>query len=122
MHGMEDLPGLTPETPFEQALEIMISSNLGAILILEADGKLVGLLTDGDIKRIFKQAEHDHDIPVRDVMTRKPRVVEADRLAEEALRLMEEGTRQITVLLVVDQAGHAEGLIRLHDILRAKIG
>jgi arabinose-5-phosphate isomerase len=120
MVGIDECPALAPETPFHEALKAMISSNLGAILVVEG-GKLVGLLTDGDIKRLFERLEGHDETPVEDVMTREPRTIGPGVMAERGLRVMEDGPRQVTVLPVVEDDGTAVGLIRLHDILRAKI-
>lgn len=112
-------------TPLSQVLEEMISNNLGAILVLDEDQLLVGILTDGDLKRLFRdvaEAGRGLGTAVEDVMTSTPTVCGPDDMAERALRVME--TRaggQITCLPVVDEDGRALGLIRLHDIVQAKI-
>lgn len=116
-----DVPALSPQTPFREALEAMITSNLGAILVVDAGGRLAGLLSDGDIKRVYGRLGGDAAATVAEVMTREPLVVGPEVMAERALRLMEDRPRQITVLPVVDEDRKAVGLIRLHDILRAKI-
>lgn len=121
MVGIDECPALAPETTFREALKAMISSNLGAILIVDDAGKLTGLLTDGDIKRLFERLEGKDETPVAEVMTREPLTIGPAVMAERALRVMEDGPRQVTVLPVVAEDGAAVGLVRLHDILRAKI-
>jgi arabinose-5-phosphate isomerase len=116
------LPVLTPETAMRSALHLLIESNLGAVLCAGGDGRLAGILTDGDLKRLLENRTDFFDLPIEQAMTRAPRTIGPDELAETALRRMEENPRrQITVLPVVDAEGRVQGLIRMHDILKAKI-
>lgn len=116
------LPVLQPGTAMRAALHLLIESNLGAVLCADGDGRLAGILTDGDLKRLLENRTDFFDVPIEQAMTRSPRTIAPDELAETALRRMEENPRrQITVLPVVDAAGHVHGLIRMHDILKAKI-
>jgi arabinose-5-phosphate isomerase len=122
MHPLPgEVPAISPATPFREALEAMITSNMGAILVVDEQGALAGLLTDGDIKRVYQRLGGDQETTVAQVMTRSPTVVGPEVMAERALRIMEDRPRQITVLPVVGEDRRALGLIRLHDILRAKI-
>jgi arabinose-5-phosphate isomerase len=87
--------------------------------VVDAGQRLVGLFTDGDLRRAL-----DSDLDVRsarivDVMTRTPRTIGADQLAVEAARIME--TQQINGLIVVDGEGRAVGALNIHDLLRARV-
>lgn len=122
MLPLAEIETADPTTPTKDVIRAMISSNLGAILVLEEDGKLAGLVTDGDLKRIFDREPEAHAHPIREFMTAKPTVGEPSWMAEKALQIMEDRPHgQISVLPVVDSEGLALGLIRLHDIIRAKI-
>lgn len=119
----EDLPCVVPGTGLREVIHVMVSTNLGAVLVAAPDGSLEGILTDGDIKRILERHEDVFSIIIDEVMTREPITVAPDLLAEEALRLMErDPKRRITVLPVVAEDGTVQGLLRLHDVLAAKIG
>ncbi|HAK95749.1 MAG TPA: hypothetical protein DCM87_12325 [Planctomycetes bacterium] len=91
---------------------------LGVTLIAGADGRLAGILTDGDLRRILAR-ERDLagilDRPLADFMTRRPITIERDTPASEALRIME--VRGITSLAIMDEQGRPEGIVHLHDIL-----
>jgi arabinose-5-phosphate isomerase len=94
---------------------------LGAVCVVEQDGRLAGIITDGDLRRAIEQTNHESlaDLACDDFMTRKPVVVTPDLMAFDALRLMEDRPQQISVLPVVDQDRKCVGLIRLHDIVRS---
>jgi arabinose-5-phosphate isomerase len=117
----EDIPVIGQTEPLRRALEVMsTASNLGVVLAVDEDGKLAGILTDGDIRRILLRADDKNDLlasPVEQWMTRRPKTIDADVSAMEALAVMERGTSQITSLAIVGAHGRPEGLILLHDIL-----
>ncbi len=116
------LPTASRETPMRDVLHLMVSTNLGAVMCVETDGGLAGILTDGDLKRLIEARQDFFDLPLEEGMTVGPKTIGADALAETALRKMEENPRQqITVLPVVGDKGEVLGLIRMHDILKAKI-
>jgi arabinose-5-phosphate isomerase len=98
----------------------MSRKKLGMTAILDETGRLVGIFTDGDLRRTVQEARGEIlDRPVADFMTRAPRTIDRDRLAVQALTLMEE--RKITSLVVADAEGRPEGVIHIHDILRSKV-
>lgn len=92
----------------------------GCLLIVDAENHLKGIFTDGDLRRsLEKHGKNALDMPLKDVMTLTPRLVEADVLAHDAMRLMEaDHKRPITVMPVVRE-GKIVGLVRLHDLLQA---
>ncbi len=126
MRSGELLPRIETSAPLTAALtEMTKRDNLGVTLVIDGSGCLAGIITDGDIRRIFLSppAAGGTDIlsrPVENFMTRNPKVIEGDVSASEALRIME--VRGITSLAVVDSLGRPEGILHLHDILgRGKI-
>jgi arabinose-5-phosphate isomerase len=101
----------------------MISSNLGLAIAIDVEGRLEGILSDGDIKRILELHSEDFFSRTMDsVMIKRPITVQPEVLAEVALRRMETETRSgITGTPVVDEAGRVVGIIHMHDILKEKI-
>ncbi len=119
MHEGERLPVVRESDPLREALLEMTAKGLGMTAILDANDSLVGVFTDGDLRRCF-DARHDlHDARVGDVMTRGGVRIQADRLAAEALKLMQD--RQINALLVVDGEDRLVGALNMHDLLRAGV-
>jgi arabinose-5-phosphate isomerase len=119
MHTGEALPVVSEHATMKEAIEEMSGKGLGMTTAVDAAGRLVGVLTDGDLRR--QQLAHGAALLERRVgecMTRDAKVIEADELAVKALALME---GRITSLVIVDAAGRPAGVIHLHDILRAKI-
>jgi arabinose-5-phosphate isomerase len=99
----------------------MMRKKLGLTLVADANGKVLGILTDGDLRRLLA-ARDSLDLSavrVREVMTPGPRSIRADALVAEAVREMEGNPKgAITALVVLDPAGRAEGIVHLHDCLR----
>jgi len=119
MHGGDDLPRVREDASLSAALMEMSRKRLGMTAVVDAGDRLVGLFTDGDLRRAL-----DTDLDVRtagiaEVMTRNPRTIGADQLAVEAARLLEK--HQINGLIVVDGDGRAVGALNIHDLLRAKV-
>ncbi len=119
MHGGADLPSVREDASLSEALVEMSRKRLGMTAVVDAHGRLVGLFTDGDLRRAL-----DTDLDVRtagiaQVMTRAPRTIGADQLAVEAARMLEQ--YQINGLIVVDGEGRAVGALNIHDLLRAKV-
>jgi arabinose-5-phosphate isomerase len=115
MHQGGELPLVPPETPMPQALLVMTEKRFGCVGVQGADGKLAGLITDGDLRR-HMDGLMGHT--AGEVMTPNPQTVAPDALAAEALNLMED--KRITVLFVLDQ-GRPAGILHIHDILRAGV-
>ena len=121
MRGGEDLPVVTPDKTVKEALFTITAKGLGAVLVVEslAGMQLVGLLTDGDIRRSLENGHEFLDKPVGELMTRHPRTIAKDKLAGHALNIMEKNQpRPITLLPVVDSQFRAIGIIHLTDLLR----
>jgi arabinose-5-phosphate isomerase len=118
MHQGEELPMVGRQASLREAIMTMSSHRLG-ITGVQEDGHLAGCLTDGDLRRILESGHVDLDVPVAEVMHTKPRVIAGDRLASEAVRMMEE--YKITVLFVVDKADKVIGAVHMHDLLHAGV-
>lgn len=117
MHGGDAMPRVRPETPMRAVIQEMTAKNLGMTTVVQED-LLVGVITDGDLRRLLERVPQPLDLPAHEVMSRHPRTCPPDLLAARAIDLMEGPPRRITSLIVVDDAGHALGVLRLHDILQ----
>ena len=118
----DKLPLVRPEYTLKTVIHEMISSNLGLAIAVTPEGKMAGILSDGDIKRLLEMKGDFFSHTMEDVMTRDPISTTEDALAESALRAMEYNKRRpITVMPVLDAGEKVVGLLRMHDILQAKI-
>jgi len=119
MHAGEALPSVTEDTSLSAGLLEMSRKGLGMTAVTAADGKLAGVFTDGDLRRALDRQIDIHRATMAEVMTRRPRTVEVDALAAEALKLMED--HRITGLLAVDADGRLVGALNVQDLLRAGV-
>jgi arabinose-5-phosphate isomerase len=115
MHGADELPLVNPSAPMSMALLQMSEKRFGCVGVAGADGKLQGLITDGDLRR-HMDGLMDHS--AGEVMTRDPLTVPPGLLASEALKRMNDS--RVTVLFVVDDAKPV-GIVHVHDLLRAGV-
>lgn len=107
-----------PDVLVEEVLQLATHKRHGAVLVVD-DQKLVGIITDGDIRRSLSHRERFFKFQAKEIMTRTPVVARPEMMATEALRLMEDRPSQISVLPVVDATNSAVGLLRLHDLVQA---
>lgn len=114
MHKAPRLPLVAPATPMAEALVTMTQKSFGCLGIVDDDGKLIGILTDGDLRR--HMSRDLIDLAIVDVMTRTPHTIAPDTLASEALEHL--NSANITSLFVVDEDGRPVGLVHVHDLLR----
>lgn len=119
MHHGEDLPMVSKDVSVVDALMEMSDKKLGMTAVLDADKCLVGIFTDGDLRRAIDQGINIYKASVSELMTSGGKVVMPDDLAVEALRLME--TYKINALLVVDKHNKLVGALNMHDLLRAGV-
>ena len=119
MHSGERLPVVREQDRLREALMEMTDKGLGMTAVLDADGELSGIFTDGDLRRCF-DARHDlNQARVADVMTTGGIRIGQDQLAAEALKLMDE--KKINAVLVTDEQGRLVGALNMHDLLRAGV-
>lgn len=116
MHAGTEVPLVRHDTVMSEALIVIASRRYGCCGVTDADGRLVGIVTDGDLRRHMGPALLD--TPVRDVMTADPIIVEPDLLASSALGLM--NRKRITALFVTSD-GRPVGILHIHDLLRAGV-
>ena len=120
MHTGEEVPRVSGDASLGDALLEMSRKRLGVTAVVDDDGVLLGLYTDGDLRRTLGDRSVDvHATPIADVMTRNPVTIDSDALAVEAARLME--TRKINALLVLDAGRRVVGALNVHDLLRARV-
>ncbi len=120
MHRGSDIPVVPPRARLRQVVEEMSAKKLGMTCVAGRDGRLAGIITDGDLRRLLRaQGRRALDRTAADCMTVNPVTIGRDHLAAEALSLMEE--RRITSLVVMDGGGRIEGIIHLHDLWRTQM-
>ncbi|UCE79051.1 MAG: KpsF/GutQ family sugar-phosphate isomerase [Nitrospiraceae bacterium] len=120
MHTGQDLPLISMSTSLAEALIEISSKRLGMTIVTDNEKKILGIITDGDIRRgVEKWGKSFFDMDIQDVMSRNPKLISRDELATKALSVMEQ--HSITSLLIPDDKKRALGVIHLHDILRKGI-
>jgi arabinose-5-phosphate isomerase len=117
MHGVEELPLVAADATLERAVVEMTSRRFGVTGVVDTDGRLAGVLTDGDLRRAFQRGVALSG-PVAAAMTRTPRTAAPETLAADLLAMMNE--KRITSLFVVSE-GRPVGILHLHDLLRAGV-
>ena len=119
MHTGKDIPLVTEESMLREALIEMTSKGLGMTGVTDKQGRLSGILTDGDLRRILNRGVDVHTAKVSDVMTQNPKTTHADRLAAETVELMR--SLKINGFFVVDNDKRVVGALNMHDLLRAGV-
>ncbi len=116
MHSGDALPRVSPEHSLREAVEELARKALGAVCIADESGNLLGIITEGDVRRLYLQGR-DSMSPVREAMSTDPmHIAEEDPLGK-ALDRMEKGERKVYVLPVLNREGQLSGLLRMHDIV-----
>ena len=119
MHKESEVPRVQPDTPLSRALLEMTAKGFGMTTVVDSDNRLLGVFTDGDLRRSVDSGVDLSTAIMREVMSGNPKTVSFNMLAAEALRIMED--RKITALIVADKDGHPAGVVHMHDILRAGV-
>jgi arabinose-5-phosphate isomerase len=120
MHTGEGIPRVAPDASLTAALMEMTRKHLGMTAVVDAERRLLGVFTDGDLRRALDDEDVDlRGATVAELMTRGPKTIGADKLAIEAAQMMEK--HQIHALLVVDEAQRVVGALNIHDLLRARV-
>ena len=119
MHKGNENPLVSADTTVQEALFVITDKGLGAVSVVDAEGKMLGVLTDGDIRRGLSKGVDFLQRSVADLMTKAPKYITADKLAAQALHLMESNQpKPITVLPVVDENMVVIGLLHMTDLVR----
>jgi arabinose-5-phosphate isomerase len=122
MHQNESVAWVKPETPLRQVIIAMSQRPLGAACVVDENLMLLGIITDGDLRRTLLTHEDIRRLQASDCMTRQPTTITPEASLKEATRLMEDRPSQISVLPVVDSLSQrCLGLIRIHDIYQPEL-
>ena len=119
MRTGEAVPAVTPDVSFGELMREMSAKGLGASAVVDAQRHVLGIFTDGDLRRLIETGADLRHLTAEQVMHAKPRTVRADALAAEAADVMEQ--HRITSLLVVDEQGALCGAVNTNDLMRAKV-
>ena len=115
----ESIPLIGAEATFKEALKEMNRAKLGVVGVVDADGRLSGIVSDGDVRRFVSSDAFATDASVAAAMTRDPKTIEAQQSLQVALALMEK--HKITVLFALDAERRPVGVIHLHSIVEEKV-
>jgi len=119
MHTADAIPVVAESTPLREIVQEMTRQRLGMTTVVDEAGRLVGVITDGDLRRLLLQDADVTALTAGRLASRHPKLIAADDLAAKALEVME--AFAITSLVVVDGDQRPQGIIHMHDVLRAKI-
>lgn len=119
LHRKEEMPVVQLGTAIAQALIEITQKKLGMTCIVDSTGQLAGIFTDGDIRRVLNKNLDIHTTLIDQVMSSHPKTIASDLLAAEALQIMQ--SYKITSLIVVDERHFPQGVLHLHDLLRAGV-
>ena len=119
MRSGDAVPQVLPESSFTELMREMSAKGLGASAVVDADQRVLGIFTDGDLRRLVEKGADLRHLTAADVMHAEPRTLSADALAVEAVALMEQ--YRINSVLVVDKAGVLCGALNTNDLMRAKV-
>jgi arabinose-5-phosphate isomerase len=119
MHQGERLPVVKVDAKIKDALVEMSLKGLGMTAVVDNENNLIGLFTDGDLRRILDEKIDIHHDAIRSVMTKTPYVAEQEMLAAEALKIMED--KKINGLIIVDESNHPIGAMNMHDLLKSGV-
>lgn len=119
MHQDQEVPKVTPESPLQNALLEMTKKGFGMTTIVDEKGMLLGVFTDGDLRRVIDSKINLSSALIKDVMSPNPKTINQDILAAETLNIMQQNS--ITAVIVEDEKKHPVGVVHMHDILRAGV-
>lgn len=119
MRSGDALPRVHAELPFTEMMRTMSDKGLGAVVLVDADERVQGIFTDGDLRRLIEKGQDLRALSAGQVASKHPRTVSVDALAVDAADLME--SARITVVLAVDAEGRLQGVVHINDLMRAKV-
>lgn len=112
----DNKPQVSIEDGIRKVIVEMSAGRLGAVAVLDTDGQLMGIVTDGDLRRMLEKYKDVDGLKAKDIMSVSPKIISEEELAYHAFQLMEKNS--ITQLVIVDSQGIYQGMVHLHDILR----
>ncbi len=118
-HSGEEIPLVHADATMKEMILQMTGKRLGCVVMTDTQGKVAGIFTDGDLRRLAEREDNFFKLRAVDVMIKTPKTVQADAVLDSALALMEKFS--ITQLPTVDESGKLAGILHLHDILRSKL-
>jgi arabinose-5-phosphate isomerase len=119
MHEDQEVPRVEPETALHNALLEMTEKGFGMTTVVNQKGRLLGVFTDGDLRRVIDAKIDFSTALVKDVMSSNPKTINQDVLAAEALNIMEQSC--ITAVIIENEQKQPVGVVHMHDILRAGV-
>jgi arabinose-5-phosphate isomerase len=119
MHTGDEIPMVSEETDMKQVILEMTSKRMGTTTVVNQKGQLVGIFTDGDLRRLVERTDEMFSLKAGQVMTKDPKTIDGDELAAKALNLME--FHSITSLVITNGKRQPTGIVHLHDILKAGV-
>lgn len=119
MHSGDDIPRVAPDTPMLDALMVMSEKGFGMTTVMDQTGNLLGIFTDGDLRRSIDKGVDIRTAKVGELMNTHPKMLRENTLAAEALALMEQA--KINVLLITNEQKALVGVVKINDLLRAGI-
>ena len=114
----DEFPKIAPDASIQEAIVEITSKKLGMTAVINNE-KLVGVITDGDLRRVFQKTKSIENLLARDMMSPQPRTIQQNALAAEALQIMENCS--VNQLVVTNESGKPCGASGMHDLLKAKI-
>jgi arabinose-5-phosphate isomerase len=111
----KDVPAISPEASATEAIEVLNEKNMGVVLVVDAKNKVLGIVTDGDVRRAIVGNQIISQLNTAQLMTENPICIDSSSLAADALSIMQ--THEITALPIIDDDGTILGLLHLHNLL-----
>lgn len=119
MHTGDEIPVVSEETDMKQVILEMTSKRFGTAVVVNQKGQLVGIFTDGDLRRLVERTDEIFSLKAKQVMSENPKTIDGEELAAKALNLME--SYSITSLIITNDEREPVGIVHLHDILKAGV-
>jgi arabinose-5-phosphate isomerase len=119
MHTGDQIPVVSEETGMKEVILEMTSKRLGTTTVVNQKGELVGIFTDGDLRRLVERTDEIFSLKAKQVMSKSPKTIDGEELAAKALNLME--SYSITSLIITNGKREPVGIVHLHDILKAGV-
>ena len=110
------IPAVFPTSSLKEVIVEMTSKRLGVTAVITQDKKIIGIITDGDLRRMLNNHPNPNGVTAEEIMTLQPKTIGINNKAVEALELMR--SNSISQLLVINDNGHYQGVIHIHDLIR----